>query len=163
MGPHTDARRRRGDFNVGRVPVLNNPLTQTRGGGGEIQRRSSSCSQQPPHTDARRRRGDSTSIECLFSTTPLPRLLVYLRGDIGVHLPQHLNRVVHVSEGGHVVAAQVEIESKTLMWFACQFQTLGFRRFQCGLDRVNLHRPTMCWLPNCSHRVVGWSGMFTRI
>jgi len=44
----------------------------------------------------------------------------------------------------HVVAAQVEIRSKTskrLILF--QFQALNSRRFQRKFDRVNLHRPTM--------------------
>jgi hypothetical protein len=43
----------------------------------------------------------------------------------------------------HLVAAQVDVESKVgKPSIRFQFQTLRSRRFQTGLYRVNLHRPT---------------------
>jgi hypothetical protein len=42
-----------------------------------------------------------------------------------------------------VVAAQVEFESQFSKWFVIfQFQVLNSRRFQRGIHRVNLRRPT---------------------
>ena len=49
VSAHTDARKRRRRFNVGRVLVLNNPRTYRRADEqDEMQRRSSVCSQPPP-------------------------------------------------------------------------------------------------------------------
>jgi len=51
--------------------------------------------------------------------------------------------VVVLRKVHHAVAAQVEIESKSLKQMTVlQLQVLDYRRFQHGFDRINMHRPT---------------------
>ena len=83
VNAHTDARRRRRRFNVDRVLVLNSPHTDAR-----RERDASACMRRhqafalAPVQTRGEGGGDSTSVECLLSTTPLPRYLQVARSNL---------------------------------------------------------------------------------